>query len=419
MLVKSIFFDALTKVVTRSSVLLSLFYKPYKRENSRDQNQVYLDMLTETKDTFGALELKAHRLKQNIEPKTMQIILTVFRKHKRLVAIDGETFDFHDTDRRVRVSPGTRQAQWCTYAQLSTISSEQTSRFMLIDKRLHQSFLSMHHPHALTDKDVLQYRSYLYIISDHTTYSTLLVVSFKGNVYVKFPRTYSVLRAGNAIKTGLMVSKSEPQYFATCFDCRRYSCLKPNYLLIPDSQDMIDLMKMHAEAEALSKLINLPDNWPSTPHDDMDALKYVCMIQFDDHPEKLSYWKYKPRAFIEHSANDISEEMQEYMYTLPDIFRNRALSNLPGVACPPKVHYSWWDMTFSKQWRTSKSLARNELWNNLRNSSRYIATETEEDDRTKKTLVKKMLDTSILDGPFKIIIETLRRRILPKPNEDS
>ena len=64
-------------------------------------------------------------------------------------------------------------------------------------------------------------------------------------------------------------------------------------------------------------------------------------------------------------------------------------------------------------------MARNELWNNLRNSSRYIATETEEDDRTKKTLVKKMLDTSILDGPFKFIIDTLRRRILPKPNEDS
>ncbi len=85
--------------MTRSSVLLSLFKKPDKKEKSDDLNQLYLDMLTETKDTFGALELKAHRLKQNIEPKTMQLILTVFRKHKRLVAIDGETLDFHDTDR--------------------------------------------------------------------------------------------------------------------------------------------------------------------------------------------------------------------------------------------------------------------------------------------------------------------------------
>jgi hypothetical protein len=75
-------------------------------------------------------------------------------------------------------------------------------------------------------------------------------------------------------------------------------------------------------------------------------------------------------------------------------------------------------MTFKDDLKDAKKDQRNELWNDLRNSSRYIVTETGEDDRTKKTVVKKELNISILDGPFKFIIDTLRRRILPKPNED-
>lgn len=72
LLVKSIFFDALMKVVTRSSVLLSLLQRPVQSDDYNQectQNQLYRDMLADTKDTFGALELKAHRISQNLEEK--------------------------------------------------------------------------------------------------------------------------------------------------------------------------------------------------------------------------------------------------------------------------------------------------------------------------------------------------------------
>jgi hypothetical protein len=69
-------------------VLLSLLQNPEDtddRDVVKRQNQLYRDMLADTKDTFGALELKADKIKQNLESKKIQLILTVFRKKQRNV----------------------------------------------------------------------------------------------------------------------------------------------------------------------------------------------------------------------------------------------------------------------------------------------------------------------------------------------
>jgi hypothetical protein len=77
-------------------------------------------------------------------------------------------------------------------------------------------------------------------------------------------------------------------------------------------------------------------------------------------------------------------------------------------------------MTFKDELKNAKEYQRNELWNRLRNSSRYIATDIGQDEKTKSKIVKKTLDTgsTSFEAPFDSIIDTLRRRILPKPNED-
>ena len=417
LLVKSIFFDALTKVVTRSSVLLSLFQVP-KSSDDQDtqhnlqqlQNIEYRKMLAETKDTFGALELKENSLKNNIELKIVQYILTVFRKHKRTATIELEEVDFHDSE-SVRVHGTDRQVHWCDFYKKTL--EEKTSRFMLIDGRLHQSLLPEEKPHPLNDEDVLQYRSYLYTTSDNDH----SVVSFKGKVYVKFPRNYCVLKIRNDVKTGKMELKNDYRYFATLFDCRRYSCMKPDYVVRPDSDSTIKILDSHAQADALSKQVSRIDDWPSTPHDDADACKYV----FQNSTKKVIF-PVNVLAFIEHSTSVITENIQKHMYTLPDIFKLVDINdaNMPRMEANLKVHESWYNMTFKDELKNAKEYQRNELWNRLRNSSRYIATDMDTDQKTKSKTVKKTLDTgsNSFTSPFDSIIATLRRRILPKPNED-
>lgn len=107
------------------------------------------------------------------------------------------------------------------------------------------------------------------------------------------------------------------------------------------------------------------------------------------------------------------------MFTLPDTFVEHELNptNLPGM--DPKGE--WNDVQFIEN--LNKASTDNDeckLWNNLRNSSRYIATKTTLDAKG-KPVVDKVLDTgdASFQNPLKEIMATIRRRILPKPNEDT
>ena len=314
----------------------------------------------------------------------------------------------------VRVHAGDRQVHWCKFYKEKNLE-EKTSRFMLIDKRLHQSLLPEKILHPLNDEDVLQYRSYLYITSDNDH----SVVSFKDKVYVKFPKNYCVLKIGTDVHTDHIQLIQHDVYFATFFDCRRYSCLKPDYRVRPDSDSTIKILDGYAQPDALSKKILRYAEWPSIPHDDADACKYVCRWVTD----KSTTYVRTLRSFIEHSTSVITEKIQKHMYTLPDIFKSVDINeaNMPGMEANLKVHESWYNMTFKDELKNAKEYQRNELWNRLRNSSRYIATDMDTDQKTKSKIVKKTLDTGSTSfaSPFDSIIATLRRRILPKPNEDS
>jgi hypothetical protein len=188
---------------------------------------------------------------------------------------------------------------------------------MLIDKRIHQVLLPLT-PNALKDQDVLQYRSYLYTISEHSEHSKHPVVSFKGKLYVKFPSNYSVLNSAAGVRTGEVKHNFKDTCFATCWDCRRYSCLKADYLVRPDSDDTIRILALHAQPDALSNKIITNPTWPSTPHEDLEACKYICL----DTTNGRAHFVKRMMPFIEHSAHSIDEKIQEHMYTLPNIFQD-------------------------------------------------------------------------------------------------
>jgi hypothetical protein len=110
------------------------------------------------------------------------------------------------------------------------------------------------------------------------------------------------------------------------------------------------------------------------------------------------------------------------MFTLPDIFRDDeiATANMPQMA---KVD-DWNDVKFKDD--ILKPLLNEDqkckLWNKLRNSSRYIATQHKQDPKDPKNIiVEQVLDTGDVsfNDPFTEIMATLRRRILPKTNEDT
>jgi len=383
LLVKSIFFDALTKVVTRSSMLLSLLQNPVDSDdfdNQEKQNQLYRDMLADTKDTFGALELKKDKIKDNLNLKKIQVVLTVFRKKRR-----RDIFRIPEAQRQV------------TCCQNLTQTQGNASRYLLIDKRMHEALLTHKKKHAVKELDVLHYRSYIFLVSTDTKNSQHSVLSLKDKLYVKFPLQ----------KSDDFVEK----YFATCWDCRRYSCLKPDYLLSPDSAETIQILTTQENSEALFKQITTNNSWLSTPHDDLNACKYICLDT-----DNRFYFKKKMIPFIEHSALLIKNVEQQHMYTLPDIFRKDNITNDNILSISQKD--KWTDENFINDFLNSNDLeGKCKLFNKLRNSSRYIVTNPDEDDLTKM----EVLDTgdANFDEPFKEIMNTLRRRILPKPNEDT
>lgn len=407
LMIKSIFFDTLTKVVTRSSVLLSLLQDPDNDE--KKQIKRYREMLKDTKDTFGTLTLKLDSLERNLDSKKIQNVLTIFRKKCRSGEVNRRRIDFYERD--CKVSKAQRQVQWCQYYNAHK-PSEETCRFLSIDKRIHQALLPLLTPNVLKDDQVLQYKSYLFTRDT----SKDEIVSFKGNIYVKFPMTYAVLKSGVDYYTGDVKLIEKEIYFATCWDCRTYSCLKPNYVHAADSADMIRILTTNAAPSSLFSKITVDNGkWPSTPHDDPEACKYIQL----DTVNHRAYFLQKHTAFIEHSANAIRQRQQGYMFTLPDTFVEHELDtiNLPGM--DPKGE--WNDVQFIEN--LNKASTDNDeckLWNNLRNSSRYIATKTTLDAKG-KPVVDKVLDTgdASFQNPLKEIMATIRRRILPKPNEDT
>jgi hypothetical protein len=163
LLVKSIFFDALSKIMTRSSLQLSLFKSPPALPRGEDfdnyinscrqNNELIEEMISDTTDAFGALALKIKKLQCNSDRKRMQVIFTLFKKKTRSGTIDDCKVLFHGE--KIEVSE--RQALWMDYWNTVGVS-EESCRFMLIDKRMSQLFnLPPEGVPLLQQDQVLQY----------------------------------------------------------------------------------------------------------------------------------------------------------------------------------------------------------------------------------------------------------------------
>jgi hypothetical protein len=411
LMIKSIFFDTLTKIVTRSSVLLSLLQNPEDDDidAQKTQTKLYRAMLNDTKDTFGTLTLKSNSLKRNLEQKRIQNVLTIFRKKLRHGVIDGRHIDFYQGN--FKISKAERQAEWCQYYMNNALETH-TSRFLMIDKRIQRTLLPGKTPIIVKDDQVLQHRSYLYTIQkcEHQ------VVSWKGIFFVKFPMTHAVLKSGVSIVTGHVKFEHQDTFFATCWNCRTYGCLKQEYIHVADSKDLIQVLQTKADSDSLLHQIRIDTTrWPSIPHDDVEACKYVSLDPATD----LTYAECPVHPIIWHATHLVEYTAQTHMHTLPDTFKKGELdpTDLPGM--DPKGE--WNDVQFTKKLADAPSEEiKCKLWNNLRNSSRYIATKTTLDAKG-KPVVDKVLDTgdASFQNPLKEIMATIRRRILPKPNEDT
>ena len=115
-------------------------------------------MISDTKDTFGEMAFKAKHIENNLLPKQIQLIFTVFKKKRRVARIDERDFYF-DTK---TITQAERQATWVEFVQAHRATeTPESCRFMLIDKRMTQ-ILPRESASEMPSNNVLLYRSYLY-----------------------------------------------------------------------------------------------------------------------------------------------------------------------------------------------------------------------------------------------------------------
>jgi hypothetical protein len=413
LLVKSIFFDALAKIVTRSSVLLSLFEHPTtEKSKQEDQNNKYRQMLADTQDAFGTLAIRKDRLHNNLYDKKTQTILAVSRKKQRRVSINKNELTI---DEIVKVHAVQRQVEWYRLFKIKYPEAA-SCRFMLLEPRLSHEAITTITPYVVKDNEGWIYRSYLYTIKPLED----MFVRYRGHTYIKFPASYSVLgvkdTSGKNIKTiaGFVKAAHNDIFFATCWDCRRYSYLRSRLFCKPDSKQTMEILQMYCAPDAAARQISTSKlKWPSTQSSDLQVCKYM-------HTDPSAVIDANVTAAIKHIIRGINEQQQKRMYTLPDVFQDADFN--PGVLTKTKTDDSWNDLLFLKS--LSQHGANAVLfWNKLRSSSRYVGVD----------IVKKKVnfvdvdvaDTVISTGdenfsePFKDIIHSIRARIRAKPNEDT
>jgi hypothetical protein len=413
LLVKSIFFDALAKIVTRSSVLLSLFVQPTMDKSKQTaENSKYLQMLADTQDAFGVLAIRKARLHNNLYPKKAQTILAVSCKKQRGVCVSKYVYT---VDEIFKLHAVQRQVEW--YKQFKLKYPQNAScRFMLLDPRLSHDRITAEAPYVVKDNEGWIYRSYLYTLVPLPD----MHVRYKGHTYIKFPASYTVLgvkgygRTDITTEAGRVTAEHKDIFFATCWDCRRYSYLRSKLFCKPDSKNTMDILKTYAPEDAFARQISTENlNWPSTQSSDNKVCKYIFTDGGAIKDADVT-------AAIRHIISGINEQQQKRMYTLPDVFQNADFDE--AALTKTKSDNSWDDILFLKSLKKPNADAVS-LWNKLRSSSRYVGL-----DIAKKKI--NLVDVEVAENvistgdenfsdPFREIIHNIRARILPKPNEDT
>jgi hypothetical protein len=308
LMIKSIFFDAFSKIMTRASVQLSL-YGPVQDESVDNLLQAH----KQTASVFGDLQYKVNLLKKNHISKQVQLLFSVHEVERRQGRINFSVTDF-DQEKIPCITRQMEFVKYCT-ANLQQIRSVSTCRYMLVDKRIVQKFFENLQSHELSPNDSnttshVLYRAYLYLM----TPSKDMLVCLQNQWYIKFPTEYAVIRDPKNVDTyitGPVTFQPKKYKYATCFDTRTYSCAQPKLQRKADSKEF---MQMIRECTNEPKSVF---NWPSTNDLKEHSKSWIYQAERKVMLSKLV----SPTIVKDLNCSDVlTIQEQQNMYTLPDYF---------------------------------------------------------------------------------------------------
>jgi hypothetical protein len=389
LMIKSIFIDSFSKIMTRASVQLSL-YGPLSNNALETLNQ-QVRAHKATSSVFGDLLHKVDLLKRNYTMKQVQLVFTVHDTVRRTGKVGSCVTNFDEK----KISSVTRQMQFVKYCvKNDSILRVESCRYMLVDKRIVEKFLLQMPCRELSDNENLLYRSYLFLMRP----STDMLVLFRKQLYIKFPTDYAVIRDGESYKTGKIKTEPKEYKYATCFDTRTYSCAQPKKQRKADSQDFMTMI-----SECTNTPTSLFDRkiWPST----------------NELTEQSKSWIYQTdrKVMISKLVSSIIERdlecdsvltlnEQKNMYTLPDYFslKSDKIGDVQAKCQHEKIVNSHAWSTDIKQWKQTSSLADNvDNWIALRCTTKTISCNNEllpiNDNNIDQSLLKPLI-RKIRDG---------------------
>ena len=320
LMIKSTFFNAFQKIMTRSSVQLSLYGPVSGKDSSEEGSKKDLETLLKrhhfTQAVFGELQEKQELLKANYKNKQVQLVFTACTKTHRKGKIDNVETNFDQQ----KIPDIIRQVKFVKHFRdhFDTLTNKKSCRFMLVDARignqLKQSYLDTP---KLDARKVLLYRSYLY--TPETLTSNML--EFQNQFYIKFPFEYAVIRNGPEYATGTIQIDSNPFTYGTCFDTRTYSCLRYKQRLRADDDDVMELLQEITSEQTKLKEKQIP--WPSTkPHNPAsDCHKFIFNEGGNQTLFSSAVYPVISDIATDESNERLETSEQEHMYTLPDFFK--------------------------------------------------------------------------------------------------
>ena len=363
LLVKRLFFDALCKIMTRSSVELSLYESVPEPDEcpSVEELQKYYSNVEErhkqTQEVFGSLEYKRKLLLKNLALKHAQLVLTVHTKRHRRGQIGHVSADVYE-----KILPLARQITWAQhYLGTPSMPGVSCCRYILLDKRFHRQFLSQYEVVTLDAESVLLHRLYLYLKNPKTD----TVVKFRGSLYLKYPEKYGILRRGNHYISGRMERNVHVQHvFATCLDTRTYDGLcnkRVRHALSEDLDDALAHLQSHTLPYTVDRTLL---NWQPTDTEDPQTRSWIQDAR-----------KLQVQSFVEHTIGVTGERLslrdQKYMYTLPDYYSRTGESPYAVEGIWEAAGTEKWTVSIEKKLRESQN--QESVWSTLRQTNKYLA----------------------------------------------
>jgi hypothetical protein len=438
LLVKCVFFDAWTKLMTRAMSLMAL-HTPLEgycctgndlRGNRqilsgfKDTFKTLKRMIDATKNTLGDLQFKKDRLgplddsrDYFLREKTLQVLLTVHKKKRTKRAINGSEIDYL----KCKVGLLDTQLQWVRYVQAHAqeLASLETTRFLKVHARAWQTLqasLGLAEATVLEPDAVLVYGNYLHSTSKRID----IAVKWQNNVYVKFPKTYAVLRDVHSnIQAGACEATDSEEYFACLCDCRAYNASHPNVLrkaYTPENRRVLQEMG-HQTVE-----VQPEDKWHPAQDDRDNTWAFIAKNVAALAPATIDWrlpFTCHPRPFINDSVTTAANRLHMYlhMYTLPDLYTTRLDK---GAACEA-VQLDSAGLLLNEDFLTNLNAANDSdkvlLWNELRASTHYI--QTAPADPATNTKAKVLKDTDgIEDAQLQERVAAIQVQLLPKTNGD-